>query len=119
MITVGRGRYAVHLEAYSVGNDRLVVITGGEKVHIGSASLAEAGQEVQTISKKGHKDHVVSEQVASFIYYRMKRDTLVVCGIHIDHASPEEIGLLVKNAQQCVTMYLRRNNERERDIAKI
>ena len=107
MITVGRGRYAVHLEAYTVGNDRLIVITGGEKAHIGSASLAEAGGKVQTISKKGHKDHVVSEKVASLICDKIGRDTLVMCGIHIDHASPEEIGLLVKNAQQCVSMYLK------------
>ncbi|KYJ86751.1 hypothetical protein [Sulfurovum riftiae] len=107
MITVGIGRYAVHLEAYNIGNDRLVIITGGEEAHIGSASLAEAGQEVRTISKKGHKDHVVSEKVASFIYDKIEKDTLVVCGIHIDHATPEEIGLLVENAQQCVAIYLK------------
>ena len=111
MISAGEGRYSVRLQSHKVGNDRLVMITGGEKEHIGSATLIEAKGHLQTISKKGHKDHVVSERMANIIYDKTGKDLLVVCGIHIDNASKEEIDLLVDNAQTCVNIFLRRKNE--------
>jgi len=87
MISAGEGRYGVRLESYAIGKDRLVIITGGEEEHIGSATLIEAKGHLQTMIKKGHQDHVVSEKMANMIYDKMGEDLLVVCGIHIDDAS--------------------------------
>ncbi|RRS30579.1 MAG: hypothetical protein P794_06415 [Epsilonproteobacteria bacterium (ex Lamellibrachia satsuma)] len=107
MISAGEGRYSVRLTSYKIGNDRLVIITGGEEEHIGSATLIEAKGRLQTISKKGHKDHVISERMANMIYNTMGEDLLVICGIHIDNASKEEIDILVNNAQTCVNIFLK------------
>jgi glutamine amidotransferase-like uncharacterized protein len=106
MISAGEGRYLVKLKFYQIGNDSLVIITGGEE-HIGSATLIEVKGNLQTISKKGHKDHIVSEKMANIIYDRIGKDLLVICGIHIDDATPKEIGILVENAQKCVDIFLK------------
>ena len=114
MISVGEGRYCVQLNSYGIGKDMLVVITGGEEEHIGSATLIESKGHTQTIIKKGHQDHVVSEKMANIIYDTIGEDLLVVCGIHIDDASKEEIDILVKHAQACVDIFLKETDGRSR-----
>jgi len=116
MISAGEGRYSVNLESYVIGNDRLVIITGGEEKHIGSATLIEAKGHLQTMIKKGHQDHVVSEKMANMIYDKMGEDLLVVCGIHIDDASKEDIDILVHNAQACVDIFLKETDGRRSSI---
>ncbi|HIP17987.1 MAG TPA: hypothetical protein EYG78_01480 [Sulfurovum sp.] len=111
MIRAGEGRYSVILNAYRIGNDRLIVITGGEEAHIGSATLIEERGHMQTLSKNGHKDYLVSEKMANLIYDTIGSDLLVICGIHIDNASKEEIDVLVDNAQMCVNIFLKENND--------
>ncbi len=106
MISAGEGRYTVTLESYKIGKDRLVIITGGEEKHIGSATLIEEKGHLQTMIKKGHKDHIISEKMANIIYDKIGKDLLVVCGIHIDDASKEEIDILVDNTQVCVDRLL-------------
>lgn len=111
MIKVGEGRYTVVLTSQAIGDDLLLVIKGGEKEHIGSVSLKEKKESVQTISKENHKDYVISERMASIIYDKMKKDILVICGIHIDDATDKEIDILVNNAQKCVDIFLRETND--------
>lgn len=106
MISAGEGRYTVRLESYNVGKDMLIIITGGEEDHIGSATLIEEKGHLQTMIKKGHKDHVISERMANIIYDTIGKDLLVVCGIHIDDASKEEIDILVDNTQTCVDRFI-------------
>jgi len=106
MISAGEGRYSVRLESYNIGKDMLIVITGGDETHIGSATLIEAKGHLQTMIKKGHKDHVVSEKMANIIHDIIGKDILVVCGIHIDDASKKEIDILVNNAQTCVDRFI-------------
>ncbi len=106
MISAGEGRYNVILKSYKIGKDRLVIISGGEEEHIGSVTLIESKDHLQTMSKKGHKDHIVSEKMANVIYDKIGKDLLVICGIHIENASKEEIDILVRNAKECVEQFL-------------
>ncbi|WP_415406569.1 hypothetical protein ACLHDG_12450 [Sulfurovum sp. CS9] len=112
MISAGEGRYTVRLESYTVGNDMLIIITGGEEEHIGSATLIEEKGHLQTMIKKGHKDHIVSEKMATIIYDTIGKDLLVICGIHIDDASKEDIDILVDNTQVCVNTFLKETDGR-------
>jgi hypothetical protein len=106
MIRAGEGRYAVVLTYQKIGSDLLVIITGGEEEHIGSVTLKEDKDGLQTISKKGHKDYFVSERMTNIIYDKIKKDLLVICGIHIEDATKDEIDILVNNAQKCVDIFL-------------
>ncbi|SFZ99032.1 Conserved protein [hydrothermal vent metagenome] len=106
MIEVGEGKYKVFLRSYDVGQDKLLIITGGEEEHIGAASLKEKDLPISTLKKKGHKEHHISEAIAQRIYDCIERDLLVVCGIHIDNATAKEIDILVDNANSCVDLFL-------------
>ncbi len=114
MISAGEGRYTVTLQSHKIGKDRLIIITGGEEEHIGSATLIEEKGHLQTIIKKGHQDHVVSEKMANIIYDTIGKDLLVVCGIHIDDASKEEIDILIDNAQACVDRFIEKETDGRR-----
>lgn len=107
MIRAGEGRYAVVLTSQKIGSDLLVIIGGGEEEHIGSVTLKEDKDGLQTISKKGHKDYFVSERMTNIIYDKIKKDLLVICGIHIEDATKDEIDILVNNAQKCVDIFVR------------
>jgi hypothetical protein len=107
MISVGEGRYCVNLKCHQIGQDMLVIITGGEEEHIGSSTLVEGKGGLNTISKIGHKDYMVSEKMANTIYNKLGKDLLVVCGIHIDAAESKEIDILFENAQTCVNIFLK------------
>ena len=109
IVSAGAGRYAVSLRYYSVGKDRLIVITDAKEGHIGAITLAE-NNSLQTICKSGHRDSVVSNSVVRTIHERLGEDVTVVCGIHIDNATKEEIEILVANAQKCAIRYLEENH---------
>ena len=108
MIEVGEGRYRVILRSYDVGEDKLLLITGGEEEHIGAATLIERNATISTLIKEGHKEHFISESIAQRVYDNIKKDLLVVCGIHIDKASVEEIDILIDNAKTCVDLFLKK-----------
>jgi len=105
MICVGEGRFCIKLFYQDIGEDKLIIITGGEKEHIGSATLIEIGGFVQSFSKKEHKDYIVSEKIANIIYEEIGKELVVICGIHIDNASKEEINILIGNTQKCVNIF--------------
>jgi hypothetical protein len=105
MVCEGIGKHMVTLTHLFIGDDLLVIITGGDE-HIGGVSLLE-NNSFSTISKKNHKDTVISKMLAPIIYDTLKRDVLVVCGIHIDDATKEDIDILINNAQKCVEEFLK------------
>jgi hypothetical protein len=109
-LSVGEGRYRIELECLQIGNDRLFIITSAKEGHIGAVTLAEK-KGLQTLSKQGHRDDIVSQSVAEILHRALGEDIVVVCGIHIDHATKEEIETLVVNAQQCATHYLKELND--------
>ena len=114
MVSAGEGRYTVTLKSHKIGKDILIIITGGEEDHIGSATLIEEKDHLQTMIKKGHQDHVISEKMANIIYDTIGKDLLVVCGIHIDDASKEEIDILVNNVQTCVDRFIKKETDGRR-----
>jgi len=109
-LSVGEGRYCIELRYYPVGRDRLFIVTSAQKGHIGAVTLAET-RGLQTLSKSGHRDDVVSQSVAEILHTALGEDIAVVCGIHIDHATKEEIETLVANAQECAHRYIKENHE--------
>lgn len=97
----GKGRCKVCAEATSVGDDILLHIWGGEKPHVGSASLCSSG-EPTSVSVPGHMDHVVSHEAAKRVFSATGRRCLAIAGIHVDGASHEDIVELVENSRRCI-----------------
>ena len=72
-----------------------VLLTGGDQSHIGAYTLAEPGRAPVTTAFPGHKDQFLSEPWAKALSEKTGARTLVVCGIHYDNATKEQIGAIV------------------------
>ena len=105
MICEGSGKHIITLTHLYVGEDLLVLITGGEE-HIGGLSLLE-NNSFTSISKKNHKDTVITKTIAPMIFDAVKKDVLVVCGIHLNDATKEDIDIMAYNTKQCVKEFLK------------
>lgn len=93
----------VTLEAVSVpmGNDLCLVITGGDRPHLGAVALAQARPSLQDSSKvsastsvltvPGHKEDLLARSAAQCLAAGLNRTVVVCCGIHVDDILPDEL----------------------------
>ena len=68
-----------------------VLLTGGAKGHIGAVSVCDPDQAPETIRFPGHKEQYITEPWARSIANATRQRCCVVCGIHYDGATPDEI----------------------------
>lgn len=90
----------ISLSATLLGKDILISLTGGEK-HIGAVAVAEprpslaspdkTSATASVITLLGHKEDSIARETALIIASKFKVVTTVVCGIHLDKASPDDI----------------------------
>ena len=73
-----------------------VIVTGGNKSHIGSISVAEADGSINTTTYPGHKDNVVGEHWARMLAKKYSCRVIVVCGIHYDNVTKDMIASIVE-----------------------
>lgn len=102
MITSGDGKYKVWLKQIELGNDRVYILGGGEKTHLGGVVICEPGKETNVISLKGHYDYVVLKSIAEEACVKYNTKVVALGGIHIDNASKEEIDKIVENCRSLV-----------------
>jgi hypothetical protein len=84
-----------------MGSDLLVAVTGGERPHIGSASVsvprpsladpAKISSTTSTINLTGHKDNFAGDRVSSRLSAALNTNVVAVSGIHVDNIGPEGI----------------------------
>lgn len=97
MMEIGAGRSRVAMEWHFIGEDLAITVTGGEAPHIGAAALAFQRDGIVTVSSltvPGHREEELASACAETLCRATGHTTLVSCGIHIDSATPWEIGLL-------------------------
>ena len=94
----------IRFSVEKVGMDYNVIISGGDKAHIGSVSMAtpvqnlETGQDSATVSTfvyLGHKDEYIGNIVAYEMCKRLRTNVVVCCGVHYDGLSKDEIEQVV------------------------
>lgn len=102
----GEGKYRIWADVIYAGDDLIVYVGGGDKPHIGSASISQKGGKPFTISIPGHEDYIVSEEAAERIAKTTGRRCMVIVGIHVNGASKSEIKALVENSTKCVNIIL-------------
>ncbi len=106
-VSSGEGLLAVTAEASCIGNDILVCLYGGSRPHIGAAALAFPCQDdgcgvtawASVLGAPGHRDDTVAHRLAMNLCKATGRPVCMTAGIHIDHASGEEITHLLRNAE--------------------
>jgi gallate decarboxylase subunit D len=102
MITSGRGKYKVWLQRQNIGTDIVFFLGGGERSHIGGVVIAEPGKKAQAIRLIGHYDDIVLKPIAEAASKKYKTKVVAVGGVHVDHATKDEINLLVENCKKLV-----------------
>ncbi|AZK47422.1 hypothetical protein [Paenibacillus lentus] len=98
----------ITLQAITVGRDRLLIISGGER-HIGASSTAywEDGRVcVQTHVVPGHKEHILSEGYALRVAAELRQTVTLVMGIHYDQLQRDEIDRIHKHVTSLIDGYL-------------
>lgn len=104
---VGAGtRYHVLAQAHFCGEDLCVSICGGERAHIGAASLAVYEPErdsatVSTLTVFTHRDDRISRRAAKQLSRALRCTVCVSAGLHIDAPAAGELETLLENCDEC------------------
>lgn len=102
MNTVGEGRYRVFIKKIDLGNDKIYVIGGGERSHIGGVVICQPDKKPQTIYLEHHYDYHVLEPIAIEACKKYNTTCMAVGGIHIGEAKKKEIEIIVKNCKKLI-----------------
>lgn len=92
-LTRASGRLSVSLSARRIGDDLLLVITGGQS-HIGAVSAGTKCGGLPTssvITMPGHRDDRIAKDAAERISKSLGCNCAVVAGVHYDDINPQEI----------------------------
>lgn len=98
----------IKVQAVPMGRDLAILVTGGDE-HIGAASTAYwngENIEVETSALPGHKEHVLTVNMAREAARRLKCTVTVVMGIHYDHLSKAEIAEVSDRTEAVFNDYL-------------
>ncbi|WP_138493516.1 hypothetical protein [Paenibacillus pinistramenti] len=100
----------IELHASRLGQDHLLVITGGA-AHIGAASVSsqsEDGVLTQTSAVPGHKEHVLTDSLAHKAAAQLGSTVVIIMGIHYDNLDQEEIREVGRISEHLVEEYIRK-----------
>ena len=103
MITSGKGKYKVWLEKVDIGSDKLLILKGGKKPHIGGVAICRPNEKPKIISFDNHKDHKVLLPIAEKGCNKFGVTTVATGGIHIDNATKNEIDIILKNCEELIS----------------
>jgi len=95
------GRLRIEGRIEEIGRDLLVSIRGGTKPHIGAIGMATPRPSLKDSSKWsatssnftfiGHKEDLLVKRISERLAARLKRNVVVVAGIHWDGVTSGEI----------------------------
>lgn len=106
-VKAGAGKFKVEMSAKFTGDGISVLLTGGEKPHIGAVVLSVPRPSLAGASRTscnswvipvlGHKDDEIAKPVAEKLSFAAGQVVAVAAGIHVDAAEPDDIKKIVDN----------------------
>lgn len=88
--TVDAGCCLLTATMLPMGADWVVCVSGGA-AHIGSVTLIDEEKMPRTIVCPSHRDDVIGEKIAKRLQTACSQRVTVICGIHINHATGEQL----------------------------
>lgn len=95
------GRVAIKMEAVRMGKDYCLIITGGDRPHLGAVALStprpsladpqKSSASTSVLTLVGHKEDEVAKNIAHQFAAKLKCPIVVACGVHLDNITREEI----------------------------
>lgn len=90
------GRIHLHLRALAMGEDLVVLISGGDRPHLGTITAGARLEPLQTIQLQTHKEFYITEEIAVSLRKSFRGNFAICCGAHLDQITKEEIPLLTE-----------------------
>lgn len=104
----GAHPYKLSAEVTFVGNDLLVVISGGDKPHIGSVAVAQPRPSLRNRRRMsatssvynlpGHKDQVIAQRLSEALSSELNCTVVVAAGFHLDRIGEKGVKRVLDNA---------------------
>lgn len=118
-VTYGEGIYQVFLQAFiTEGNGICAFLNGGELPHNGGVVLAVPNKmdesqfdgsltaDIWASTVPGHKDTEIATNIAKRLAVETQEVISLTCGLHINHATKEDIEKLCDNCMYVVERWL-------------
>lgn len=106
----GAHPYKLSAEVKFVGPDLLVVVSGGDRPHIGSVAVALPRPSLENrgimsatssvYNLPGHKDQVIAQRVSEALASQLNCTVVATAGFHRDGISREGIKRVLENAEK-------------------
>lgn len=96
-LLAGTGKTALNYEITQVGQDFLILLTGGD-AHIGCTAIGDDGR-LCVYTPKSHRDDALAIPLAKKVSETFHCVCTVVAGFHLDDINREEIQTVMANAE--------------------
>lgn len=121
------GRVTLTAQLLPMGEDWCLVVTGGDRPHLGCAAVAVPhpgisdpsmpSATVSTLNLPGHRDDHLANRIAKTLSAGLGRSVAVLCGVHFDSFSPEMISDGERAADELCRLVLERGGAQEENPA--
>ena len=117
-VEISRGPFKIRGDVQAMGQDLLVTIWGGTKPHIGAVGMAIPRPSLRDPRKwsatssnftfLGHKEDILVKQISERLASQLRRNVVVIAGIHWDDLSNKEIKVIENLTKELQGEILRR-----------
>ncbi len=117
-VEISKGSFRIHGHVQQMGEDLLVTIWGGTKPHIGAIGMAIPRPSLRDPRKwsatssnftfLGHKEDILVKRISERLASQLKRNVVVIAGIHWDDISSKEIKAIENLTNKLSSEILRR-----------
>lgn len=109
-ITRTAGRIKLLLEAKKIGEDFLLILSGG-KEHVGAVAVGSFDEKSQRASSSvlclpGHREDQIALQGARLVSKATQRASVFIVGVHLDSINPDEIGKIVSMSGEMIESFI-------------
>jgi len=101
-------KYNIALQSRRIGDDHLIVISGGDIPHIGAIAVAIPYNNTASLSYidiPKHKDTLLAGPVALSAAKILKATVVVILGIHLNNAEKDQISEICNEVSSLVNEY--------------
>jgi hypothetical protein len=78
----------------------LILISGGDRPHLGTITAGARLEPIQTVQLQTHKEFYITEEIAVRLRKEFTGNFAICCGAHLDHVTKDEIRMLTDMAVQ-------------------
>ena len=99
-----QGRIGIRMEAVGMGADYCLIITGGDRPHLGAVALStprpslsdpeKISASTSVLTLVGHKEDEVARKIAHQFASRLNCQVVAACGVHLDNITRDELAMM-------------------------